>query len=238
MSQHEFEHLVEYSIRELATSGEPQQRLRSLYFNLFEYQNLFDTGFTHFRTMNELLAQRFVYRMPLEQHPDFFAYGIYFSEVKAVDSSRASVFVRVPGQERDGSYYRAPHLYFDAGSALWQRLVKLGRLTGADAEAPETIDIATIALEVAHLAEQRDNPELIGMWYRLLMPYGWQFEFDELRANATLAELRAIVKRTDALSYKVNYGMLRDPPPEALKKSPELAWWFDLDAASDRSLLH
>jgi hypothetical protein len=64
------------------------------------------------------------------------------------------------------------------------------------------------------------------MWYRLLVPLAFEQELDDLRANATLAELRAIVRRTDALAIKSTYGMLRDPPPEELKENPLLGWWF------------
>ena len=227
MSQHEFEELVELSVRELATSGRPQQELRSLYWNLFEYEGLFDTGFTQFRTISDLVAARFVYKLALDEHPDFFQHRDYFTKLKSVEAKTVT-FIEVPGKDADGGYYKLPHLYCAAGSALWQRLVELGRLTGPDAERPQPIDIMTIALDVARLAERKGEPGLIGMWYRLLAPYALGQDMEELRASPTLGELRAMVKRTDALAIKTDYGMLRDPAPEDLREFPPLAWWFEL----------
>jgi hypothetical protein len=226
MSMHEYEDLVESSIRELSTSGESQQRLRSLYFSLFEFEALFDTGFTHFRSMDLLLQARFVYTIPLEEHPEFFAHGPYFQDVKRSD--KKVTFIKLPGKGSDGSYYSAPHLYFDAGSILWRRLVELGRLSDADAEPPENIDVMTIALEVARLAERKGDPGLIGQWYRLLAPYILETELDELKQDPELGELRTIVKRTDALAVKSDYGMLRDPGPEDFEELPALGWWFEV----------
>jgi hypothetical protein len=226
MSQHEVEALVESSIRLLATSDRPPRELRSLYFNLFEYEALFDTGFTHFRTLDELVSARFVYALPLEEHPDFFAHQSYFQKLKA---SGAFAFLEIPGQKSDGSYYQPPHLYFDAGSGLWQRLVELGRLSGPDAERPEPIELLTMALEIVRLAESRGDVELVATWYRLLVPYAFEADFDELRENPTLAELREIVKRTNALSIKDDYGMLRDPQPADYEEFPLLKWWFELE---------
>jgi len=227
MSQHEVEELVELSVRALAASGRPQQELRSLYWNLFEYEGLFDTGFTQFRTIDDLVAARFVYKMALDEHPDFFAQRDYFAELRGVDRSGVT-FVEPPDKGMDGSYYKVPHLYCPVGSSLWKRLVDLGRLSGADAEPPRPIDVMTIALDVARLAEGKGNRELIGMWYRLLLPHAFEQELDELRANTTLTELRVLVKRTDALAIKTDYGMLRDPPPEDRDEIPVLGWWFDL----------
>jgi hypothetical protein len=227
MSQHEVEELVELSVRALAASGRPQQELRSLYWNLFEYEGLFDTGFTQLRTIDDLVAARFVYKMALDEHPDFFAQREYFTELKGVDG-RSATFVEPPDKGMDGSYYKLPHLYCPVASSLWQRLVELGRLTGPDAEPPRPIEITTIALDVARLAERNSDPALIGMWYRLLLPQAFERDLEELQANPTLAELRALVKRTDALAIKTDYGMLRDPPPEDRDEIPVLGWWFDL----------
>ena len=54
MSMWEIEALVEASVLAYSRSGRPVGERRSRYWNLFEYEARYDTGFTRFRTMGEL----------------------------------------------------------------------------------------------------------------------------------------------------------------------------------------
>jgi hypothetical protein len=219
---HEFEALVEQSVTLLSTSGREPAQLRSLYWNLYEFEAEWDTGFTHFRNIDDLLAVNFVYKMPLTEHPDYAEHRAYF------DGLEEFTFIEEPSE--DGGYTYPPDLYFDAGSPLWQRLVDLGRLTGPDTVPPEPIDLVEVAYAVASLAEQRGDRELIASWYRLMAPHvAFEYEPDELRANETLARLRDIVRRTDAMSVRFDYGIAKeDPDEQTLAEYPGLAWWHDL----------
>ncbi len=226
MSMHEFEDVVETSVNTLAATGRPWSELRARYWNLYEFEAEFDTGFTHFRNMDELVAAHFVYRMRVSDHPDYEQHREYFDglpddEVTFIDES---------GPGADGGYVKPPYLYCDAGSPLWARLVAASRFTGADAEPPQTMSITDIALDVAHLAEANGDRELIAMWYRLLPVYlvGLADELADLRRDPTIEQLREIVRRTDAMSIPMTYGFLRDPEPEQLAGSPDLAWWYSV----------
>ena len=159
----EIEYLVEYSVQMLAGSGADPWELRSQYWNLYDFEGRWDTSFTHFRNMDDLLAARSVYRIPLTEHPDHERFREYF------DGLSAFAFLALPDGTEDGGYTEPPDLYFDAGSPLWARLVELGRLTGRDAERPREMPLAELALRVATLAEQQGDRELIGRWYRLLV---------------------------------------------------------------------
>lgn len=223
MSMHEFEALVEDSVEILATSGRPGPELRSLYWNLYEFEAHWDTGFTHFRSMDRLLEARFVYRYAIPEHPDYAARRSYF------DSLAGFSFV----EPEDGGYVQPPALYFDAGSPLWQRFVELGRLTGSDAERPRRLPLTSIAYDVARLAEAAGNRRLVSWWYRLLAPeLLGDTQIGELEADPVLRDLRALVRRTGALAVKDDYGLLRDPDPRDLAETPGLAWWFDLSTVA------
>src|SRR5262249_57598766 len=69
MSMHEIEELQEVSIRLLDRIEGLDHR--SMFKRLYDFDALFDTGFTHFRVMDILLKRRFYYRMALEDHPDY-----------------------------------------------------------------------------------------------------------------------------------------------------------------------
>lgn len=224
MAMHEFEDLVEMSVKLLAMSGLSRERLRSLYFNLFELEARFDTSFTHFRTLQELLAARFVYCLTPSEHPEFQVARDYF---EGLDSFS---FIEVPGRRPDGSYYNPPYLYCDAGSPLWQRLVELGRLGGSDARAPAVLPIQEVLEQVARLAEDIGDVRLVAYAYRLLLWALLDQDPLQLADDIAILRLREIVRRTGALDLDVASGgcALRNPTRQDLEDSPLLRFWFDL----------
>jgi hypothetical protein len=222
MSEHEFEDLVEWSVIALAATDRPWRELRSLYWNLYRFKDAFDTGFTHFRNLDQLLAAHFVYRFPIAEHPEYVRHQAWF------DGIDDFAFIREPGPARDGGYVLPPHVYCDAGSPLWARLVASGRLRDDDAEAPYVVEMDEIARDIARIAEANGDRELVATWYRLLLPYLLYTVggFTEVRERSSIAELRAIVRRTDAMAIPMTYGALRDPDPDDLAESPDLQWWY------------
>jgi hypothetical protein len=85
MSMHEFEDLVEESIRLLdarcdarlaaefsgVAAATPPIDVRSFFRALYAFQDRWDTGFTHFRVIGILVKHRFAYVFDLEEHPDY-----------------------------------------------------------------------------------------------------------------------------------------------------------------------
>ena len=176
MSMHEFEDLVEMSVKILdGCPAAASRAMRSLLWHLYDFEAKWDTGFTHFRSREALIRHRFVYQWALAEHPD---YEIYRAELDAIaaqsqaaDTASRVVFIRLnPAHVPDvatfkqmtfqgriafnrenpyGGYYRAPYLYCDADSPLWERFVDVGKLTGADAVPPDkTVPLAQVAREV------------------------------------------------------------------------------------------
>jgi hypothetical protein len=213
MSMHEFEDLVEYSIRALASSTLADTLdVRSACWWLYDFQNHWDTGFTHFRVMDILLDFRFAYRFALQQHPDYEQQRDYFDAlkdftfilVKPNEPSGKGWFDPVKGWTSENpvaGYYKAPYLYCDAGSPLWERMVEIGVLTGGDSLAPdETMGISGAVLAVARAAEQQNDLRLISDWYGYLALQLASFggDLDALATDKVLAEFVALIKRLDA----------------------------------------
>jgi hypothetical protein len=220
---YEIESLVEDSVNVLDGSGIDPWELRSLYASMYDFEGRWDTSFTHLRNLDQLVAARFVYRFALAEHPDYARFQEYF------DGLTEFTFLELPDGTEDDGYTEPPNLYFDAGSALWRRMVELGRLAGQDAEPPGETPLAEVALRVATLAEQRGNAEMIAQWYRLL---SLELEEDDdpavLARDPRLTALREIVRRTDAMSLPMFGSMLADPGPETLAEYPHLRWWYTL----------
>jgi hypothetical protein len=72
MSMHAIEDIVEWSIVSLDKSKRAASLdCRSLFKSLYDFQSKYDTGFTHFRVMAQLIKHRFVYVFAVEEHPDY-----------------------------------------------------------------------------------------------------------------------------------------------------------------------
>lgn len=180
MSMHEVESLVELSVYTLDNSNDEQLDRRSLIYNLYKLQQQFDTGFTHFRVMELLIKYHYVYTFPITAHPEYTTYKDWFDNLAA--SKKFSFIFRQPTEAYDpesnpaAGYANFDHntqtytLYCDAGSLLWAAMVEKGLLTGNDAIAPETINVFSVAHEIAELAGEQKNATLLGIWYQLL-PY-------------------------------------------------------------------
>lgn len=240
MSMHEFEDLVEASIRTLVISERREHLdLRSMFWRLYQFQNCWDTGFTHFRVMDLLLKYHFVYRFEVNQHPDYTMYRDYFDNL-----TRFTFIKRRPLEKWDKKknpaigYYKPPYLYCDAGSPLWMRFVELGVLKGTDARPPdERISLIEVALEIVTEAERQSDLELIGLWYALLGTHLYTFsteeELDALRENRPMAEILEVVKRTHIHEKLTNFRLLFLPPSTGIEDFPDLLRRFRDQAASD-----
>lgn len=232
MSMHEFEDLVESSVNCLAQSKRKEsQELRSLFWNLYQFQESWDTGFTHLRVIDTLLKHRFVYQFKLTQHPDYAAHKAFF------DSVRDFTFIELHPEEKwNGEtnptvgYIQPPYLYCDAGSALWQQFVEQGLFSGDDALPPAKMDIQDTVKALVIEAQEQNNRELISLWYSALGVYLWSFTSDEdlerAKSDASVKVIRDIAQQTKALDIDPGYGFLKQPPAEALKEYPYLTWWF------------
>ncbi|MBC9932354.1 tetratricopeptide repeat protein [Chitinophaga qingshengii] len=235
MSMHEIESLVEMSVYCLHESQDNTLDRRSLFYNLYELQSLFDTGFTHFRVMDILIEHRFVYTFPITAHPSYAQHQAFLDALAA--SQKFSFIYTRPEQEWDAEtnpvagyahfdqQKQTYLLYCDAGSPLWTALVANGTLQGPDAVAPAVTDVFSLALVIARNAAQQQYRDLLNSWY-LLLPYmvmAAEQENEPINQDA-LKEILDLVVAQDAIYAE---GL---PPLDELPNGGELGkfceWWY------------
>ncbi|MBJ6764504.1 hypothetical protein JGU66_27350 [Myxococcaceae bacterium JPH2] len=172
MSMHEIEDMIEGAVRVLdrrAPTGDLSPR--SQFARLLKLQGEFDCSFTHFRVMDILLARRFTYRFDVDEHPDHAARGPYLRDLREFtflhDNPRDDTDEGDDERSAVAGYIEPPHLYCDAGSSLWRRMVEAGKLTGPDAEPPVPLPLIDVVHEVMRAAEAEGDLELIAMLFGL-----------------------------------------------------------------------
>lgn len=175
MSMHEIEDLVEGAIRVLDAHDRGAD-LRDLDFALFEFQRMFDCGFTHGRVLDRLVAHGHTFVLPLAAHPAYEEHGEAFDEAaKVPEITFVSDIVDVEDEDDDADdevgnehgYLAEGKLHCDLGTPLWAELVARKVLKGRDAKAPANLSIGKVAVRVARAAEKAGDTQLLGMWHAL-----------------------------------------------------------------------
>lgn len=237
MSEHLIEDLVADSILVLdghAEAGDP--RVRDWFAVLYGFESGFDCSFTRFRVMDVLLRRGYTYRFPVDRHPDHAERPAYFDALSEFTGLRtfdedAPEFAGYESWLEDG-YVEPPFLYCDTGTELWRRMVAAGELHGPDAAPPRRAPLIEAVREIAVAAEKQRDRELIGLWYGfgcdtlLGGPAGCPYDIDELAGMPAVQDLRAVVRRTDALPFA--HGSPYAVPVEFTDDQDLEAWWWQL----------
>jgi hypothetical protein len=233
MSQHEYEDLVEMSVRALDQSPKAAElELRDVFYTLYELQGMFDTGNTYFRVMPILLKHRAFYRLESRNYPDAarleamfkdskdWLRSIYQYPTEDVDVSDNFVvaywfFDRNPSDEFRNSgvvdRWDEPRVFVPAESSVIPALVENGALPASEATAPRKLPFEQVAALVAREAELQGDTDLISYWY-LLLPNVLLFvteDFRQIQTNPHALEVRQIAERTGADQLEWEYGDLR-----------------------------
>jgi hypothetical protein len=265
MSMHEIEDLVESTVRLIAASAPASGLdLRTLFWNLYNYQSGFDTGNTLFRVAPILVKHRYLYALPLDSHPDFARMPAYFAAVRTKEGENVYLDPSRPWEETDNpvaGYYcdpvrrwgepwciengweaflRQPLLYCEAGSPLWKRWVDNATLKGPDAEPPARVDRVRLFRVVIEEAVLQRKRELAAEWYQVGIPYelAWvnESELRSLKSDPDLNAIRALTveHRLHAVPVVRGFMDMREADNEELL--PFLAWWIPRDAEAARSV--
>ncbi|MEV6386533.1 hypothetical protein [Nocardia xishanensis] len=237
MSEHMIEDLVEGSIRALHTRAPAgDRRVRDWFAVLYRFQDTRDCSFTHFRVMEVLRERGFTYRFSLADHPEygqrreFFDGLAEFTALPEADHPPDSEDWHDFDDWLDQGYVDPPHLYCDAGTALWRRMIETGKLDGQDAEPLPGTPLAEVVHEVALAAEAAADIELIALWHAQGIGafLGVAGIADERRMRAVRA-FRDIALRTGAISFDL--PDVYRPPPEFYEDDPLESWWAGADSA-------
>ncbi|MFE5288410.1 hypothetical protein ACFRAQ_25885 [Nocardia sp. NPDC056611] len=236
VSMHEIEDLVEWSVRVLdARHPGADRRVRDWFGELYSFQGGYDCSFTQFRVMEILLARDYCFRFGIDAHPDYPGRREFFD---GLEEFTALADIAVDDDE-DGSrldawleegYVDPPHLYCDAGTALWRRAVEVGLIAGTGAEPLRRVALADVVREVVLAAEAEGEIGVIATWHALgpttLLP---DFHTEEPWEMPALREIRAIALRTGATTFELPSGLRT--PPEYCEEDELEAWW--MGAAED-----
>ncbi|MEV0032399.1 hypothetical protein [Nocardia sp. NPDC050793] len=237
MSEHMIEDLVEGSIRALHARAPVGDRcVRDWFSVLYRFQETHDCSFTHFRVMDVLLERGFTYRFALTEHPEYPQRRAFFDGL--AEFTALSEAGHPPDAEDwddfddwlDQGYVDPPHLYCDAGTALWRRMAETGKLDGHDAEPLPGTPLAEVVHEVALAAEDAGDIELIALWHAQGIDafLGVAGIADARRMRAVRA-FRDIALRTGAITFDLPHGYR--PPPEFYEDDPLESWWAGADSA-------
>jgi hypothetical protein len=259
MSMHEIEGLVEATVRRL-DAGAPDHELdlRTLFWNLYDYHNSYDTGNTLFRVVTILVRHHYLYHFPVEMHPDFAKYPAYFKslgdkgfeEIRIDpakpwkrDTNTTAGFYCDPIREWGSDFclkegwggLAKPQLYCEAGSPLWERLVAIGTLTGADAVRPVKLDrLALFQILMKEIVRQNDL-DLAAKWYQMGIvyelgnPHGKQL--DALQGNPDLSAIRKVAAAHELHVIPIHRGFM---DIGARRTGTFLAWWQHPDEGKEK----
>lgn len=165
MSMHEIEDIIEETVHLIDNADLPATNKRDHLYNLYKLEYYFDTSYTHFRVIDILLKYKYVYRLPLETHPEY-KKATPVLDIAEIDEyggwvkSPTEEF-NVYGKKEEGKIF----LYGDAGSAIWEAWVNAGVLTGDNAIAPARSTVPATVLAILQLAEAKKNKTLLNEWY-------------------------------------------------------------------------
>ncbi len=231
VSMHEIEDLVFESVL-LLDKHHPagDRRLRDWFVALYEFQFTFDCSITQGRVRDILLRRGHTYRFPIAEHPDYAQRRAFFDGLDTFTDLYEDE-AEPPENELEDGYADPPWLYCEAGSKLWRRMVGAGRLTGADAVAPERARLIGIAVHIAAAAEREGDVELIAHWYGLghqILVGGFPLHADDLLATPGVAELREIVRRTGALEIELPDGYRPGDEEIEIMDDDLDRWWYSI----------
>lgn len=167
---HEIEGLVEDSVHVVAKSRMKPALKRDFLYNLYRFQLMFDTGYTHFRVIDTLLELKFTYRIPLEKHPDYKKNTSYF---KGLDVDKTYWLPSEIGKEGESVYAKKEDygvfLYADAGSQFWQRLCEENILPKTEHRPPQKLKTSYLVWKLLEHAHEQDKLHLVRDWYACLV---------------------------------------------------------------------
>ena len=197
MAQHAIEDLVEDTVFLIDSADLSKLTKRDYLAAVYRIQNLFDTGYTHFRVIDILLKYNFVYRIASNDYPGY--------------ANKAGARTGWIENEKTGELAYAEleegqiYLYIDAGSTSWEKLCSEKILAGTDCKPVSAISLPQLIDSLLQEAEKQNQYILLTQWYGLLVNgyLGGSFgredvladNFTGLLQNPDLLSIRATAQR-------------------------------------------
>lgn len=187
---HEFEDLVEASVRCLHASTAQGLDHRSLFKALYAFQAQYDTSHTMGRVTEILVERRFVYPIAIEHHPDHARLG-----KRLVDDGWILERPGAPYGPKNAAttWVRNGAMYLEAGSKLWKTMAKAGFFPG-EASPPE-VTIRDAAITVVREAAKQARASLVRDW---MLHY---FSQEKVVQSDLARELASYARRVGAFGH-------------------------------------
>lgn len=218
MSMHEYEDLIEMSVRALARSKQAKQLdLRSVFFNLYELQSLWDTSLTYFRVMDLLLEHKFFYCFEASRYPEYdtlelsdsdWLHSIFLNPNLSwhAESNPVIAYVFKPLKVSFEMPYIAnkeqDYVFIAADSLVISELVKQTVLPKEAAQAPLEMSLFDVAHLVILEASLLNDKALMAQWYALLPSFllytTTQNQLSDWRDNKQLQVIKELIYKAEA----------------------------------------
>ena len=175
MSYHQIEDIVEDSIRLVnkTTLSKPQKR--DLIYNLYQFHDRFDTGYTRFRVLDILQENNYLYAWPIHKHPDYQTHQEYFKQFDEHSTDWIPAYLN--NEEKGSIYLEKQKIWFEANDEFWARVKS--QLPEGTQTPPGKTPIINLVLELLHIAINQENQLLAKRWYATLVNSILEFELDE-----------------------------------------------------------
>lgn len=207
MSYHAIENLVESTILIIEKSNLSIERQRNLIYNLYQFQNRFDTSYTTLRCFSFLEKIGYIKKLPLNKHPDFKSDPEYF---KSIEENWIPSNIDL-GDESDVVFYEDGFIFPEYGSDTWKRLVEEGMWTEA-IEEPQEIPILNLISTGIELAAKYKEQSLMHNYYLAFLNAFLEFDIssddgipndvEDWINNEDLLKLRELFIQHSLLSIK------------------------------------
>lgn len=216
MSMHEIEGLAEDSIRFIDSLTKiTQQQKRTFFFNIYNWQSIFDTSYTHFRVKELLEKQRFLFTLSLTDFQKF--RPLETNELLKIEQES---YAWVKGPNSAEIIYAdwnngTPLFYFEYGSSTWSYLIEKQYLQ--DDSPVETWDTIELTHRMVNLALEADKKTLAYEWYAAFVNsineeyINYPSSFKSFISNSLLTELKESVFEAGFSKYRCYDDLLEKP---------------------------
>jgi hypothetical protein len=244
MSMHEFEDLVEASVRALHQSPPVNLDLRSAFYTLYQYQGMFDTGYTCFRVKDILLEQGFFYRVDAMAFPNGATLEAVFdaNHNRWLEEVGVQPFAAISAENPVVAFWHRNErmFYLEASSPLLAMLVSSGVLPAVAVTPPVRLDWLEVASALIDACEGLGDVETVSSWFGLMWVSLIWFDIAPGTAiqNPHLQAIHAVAHRMNATELQEDGDLMQSHHLDELENSddedsidkvwiPFLRWWYN-----------
>lgn len=141
------------------------QDKRNIIHSLYEFQKMFDTGYTYFRVYDILKKYHYLISIPIDKHPDYEELKPRIEEAKRNNETwfwlDNESLIKDIGKEDNGK----PLFHIVVGSSIWKKLVDSGVIEGEEKQGVTQLPWLDMVDIVVCSAKEQKNTDLSAQWY-------------------------------------------------------------------------